>query len=125
MAEYAELKARQREERHSYGENLTVRIHRALSWLNKAIDCENDTDSQVIFLWIAFNAAYANEISDQHRPSNQKMFNEFLKKLSDMDSDFQLRNLSWSEFPNSIRVLLNNKYVFQPFWDHVNGKISE
>jgi hypothetical protein len=122
---YDKLKTRQREERHTYGEYLTVRVHRALSWLNKANECEDDSDSQVIFLWIAFNAAYANEISDQHRPASQKMFNDFLNRLSEMDGDNRLSSLVWSEFPNSIRVLLDNKYVFQPFWDHVNGKISE
>ncbi|MFM9816120.1 hypothetical protein ACKI16_47545, partial [Streptomyces scabiei] len=31
----------------------------------------------------------------------------------------------WNEFPNSIRVLLNNKFVFQPFWQFHNGQITE
>lgn len=31
----------------------------------------------------------------------------------------------WQEFPRSIRVLLNNQYVYQPFWDYQNGNITE
>ena len=56
---YQELKDRQRQERETHGEFLGIRIHRALSWLNRAEQCADDSDSHVIFLWIAFNAAYA------------------------------------------------------------------
>lgn len=31
----------------------------------------------------------------------------------------------WNEFPNSIRVFLDNKFVFQPFWSFHNGHITE
>ena len=78
MANYEELKSRHREERHTYSENLSVRIHRALSWLNRANKCRGDADGQVIVLWIAFNAAYANNINDQHRLTSQRMFNDFI-----------------------------------------------
>jgi len=27
----------------------------------------------------------------------------------------------WSKFSGPIRVLLDNKYVFQPYWNHLNG----
>lgn len=32
--------------------------------------------------------------------------------------------LTWTEFPKSIRVLLNNRYVFQGFWDFHNDKLT-
>jgi hypothetical protein len=38
---FSELKARQRKEREAYSENLALRVHRALSWLCKA---ENEQD---------------------------------------------------------------------------------
>ena len=41
-----------------------------------------------------------------------------------MDSNRQLEQLTWTEFPKSIRVLLSNRYVFQNFWDFHNGKIT-
>ena len=59
---YQDLKKRHRKERDTYGKYLDVRVHRALSWLNRAEQCADDSDSHVIFLWIAFNAAYAHEI---------------------------------------------------------------
>ena len=59
---YQDLKKRHRKERDTYGKYLDVRVHRALSWLNRAEQCVDDSDSHVIFLWIAFNAAYAHEI---------------------------------------------------------------
>ncbi|GAA5139768.1 HEPN domain-containing protein [Alloalcanivorax gelatiniphagus] len=55
------LKARQRAERVGYSDNLGLRVHRALSWLDRA-EHEADPDSRFIFLWIAFNAAYAKTL---------------------------------------------------------------
>lgn len=121
---YASLKARQRQERDDWSSNLGLRVHRALSWLNRAERCEDD-DGRFIFLWIAFNAAYANEIYDQERSPEQKVFHRFLKKLVDLDKGDVLYELIWNEFSGSIRVLLDNKYVYQPFWDFHNGLIEE
>eukprot|EP00764_Aduncisulcus_paluster_P013301 gnl/Carplike_NY0171/6698_a9202_179.p1 GENE.gnl/Carplike_NY0171/6698_a9202_179~~gnl/Carplike_NY0171/6698_a9202_179.p1 ORF type:complete len:126 (+),score=1.99 gnl/Carplike_NY0171/6698_a9202_179:381-758(+) len=53
------------------------------------------------------------------------MFEAFFKKLVDLDSDDRLYHLVWAEFSSSIRLLLENKYIFQPFWNFHNGKISE
>jgi len=120
---YTELKARQRAERHDHPANLALRVHRALSWLDRAERCE-DNDGRFIFLWIAFNAAYANEIYDQERSPEQQVFGRFLDKLVDLDKDKVLYQLIWSEFPGSIRVLLDNQFVYQPFWDYHNGLIA-
>ena len=122
--DFATLKQRQRAEREGYPINLGLRVHRALSWLNRAEQCE-DPDGEFIFLWIAFNAAYANEIGDRERDPEQQVFNRFLSKLEDLDSGNVLSELIWQEFSGSIRVLLNNRYVFQPFWDYHNGLIDE
>lgn len=121
---YNELKDRQRNERQNHDQFLAVRVHRALSWLNRAEQCVDDSDSHVIFLWIAFNAAYANEIDVQYRPTEKELLYLFVDRLGELDDKKRLENLVWSEFSSSIRILLNNKHVFQPFWDHLNGKIS-
>lgn len=125
MKTYEELKIRQRKERESYSKYLSVRVHRALSWLNRAEQCKDDADSQVIFLWIAFNAAYANDIDEQYRLREQEMFRQFLGRLCELDSQQRLKNLVWVEFPGTIRILLDNQHVFQPFWDYQNNKITE
>lgn len=117
---YQTLKVRQREERENHSEALGLRIHRALSWLNRAEQCQEDPDGQFIFFWIAFNSAYANETGDI-RIAEGKRFNHFLNRLVDLDEKNQLSSLTWQQYPNAIRVLLDNPYVFQPFWDHQNG----
>ena len=122
---YKELKSRQRSERENYPLNLGLRVHRALSWLNRAEQCEDDLDAEYIFLWIAFNAAYANDIDAHLRIAEQKTFQNFLNLLCDLDKNQKISNLIWTEFTSSIRVLLDNKFVFQPFWDFQNKKIDE
>jgi hypothetical protein len=116
------LKTRQRQERDTYPINLGLRVHRALSWLDRAEKAEGDQDAQFIFLWIAFNAACANEIDDHHRLTEQETFRNFIGRLCDLDSSNKLSNPVWTEFTSSIRVLLANKFVFQPFWDFHNNK---
>jgi len=122
--DYTTLNDRQRAERDGWPTNLGLRVHRALSWLQRAELCE-DEDGRFIFLWIAFNAAYANDIDDRERDPEQKVFNRFLSKLEQLDTDSVLYELIWQEFTSSIRVLLKNHYVYQPFWDHHNGLLTE
>jgi hypothetical protein len=122
---YESLKARHRTERQQHHPNLALRVHRALSWLNRAEQMEADPDGRFIFLWIAFNAAYATEIDERYRLSEQGTFQAFLQKLVDLDRQGRIDDLVWKEFPGSIRVLLDNKYVFQDFWNFHNGSISE
>lgn len=123
IPDHQTLKERQRKERHNHSEGLALRTHRALSWLKRAEACE-DVDGRFIFLWIAFNAAYSQEIGDQRRANERRTFGRFLKKLVDLDSSDALYELIWSEFPKSIRLLLNNPFVYQPFWDYHNAKAS-
>ncbi|MCI2285132.1 hypothetical protein L3081_19270 [Colwellia sp. MSW7] len=110
---YKNLKDRQRKERDNYPINLSLRVHRSLSWLDRAERAEGDLDGQFIFLWIAFNAAYANEIDDHHRFTEQETFRNFIDRLCQLDEGNLLSDLVWKEFTSSIRVLLSNQYVFQ------------
>lgn len=68
---YATLKARHRLARDGHPAALALRIHRALSWLYRAEQAE-DADGKFIFLWIAFNAAYAQEFDEGERVSDLK-----------------------------------------------------
>jgi len=126
--EHDRLKARQRAERHAHPPNLALRVHRALSWLHRAeqLARTDDVDGQFIFLWIAFNAAYATEIDEKYRESEQQTFRAFLEKLTQLDAGkkrFDL--LTWQEFPKSIRVLLDNRFVFADFWKSQNGSLPK
>jgi len=125
---YEQLKARHRAEREGYHANLSLRVHRALSWLNRAeqLGQQSDIDGQFVLLWIAFNAAYATDIDEKYRESEQQTFRGFLEKLTELDAGKKrFEALVWQEFPKSIRVLLDNQYVFQDFWKFQNGSLSE
>jgi hypothetical protein len=105
-----------------------LRVHRALSWLNRAeqLEEQHDLDGQFIVLWIAFNAAYATDIDERYRESEQQTFRGFLDKLTELDKGKKRFDaLVWTEFPKSIRVLLDNRYVFADFWYWKNGSLSE
>lgn len=117
---YAMLKARQRQERATYPENISLRIHRALSWLNRAEQCEDD-DGRFVFLWIAFNAAYANEMGEISL-NESRQFTHFLERLVALDDDQKIYRLIWQQYPSAIRILLDNPYVYQPFWHFHNGR---
>ena len=56
---YEVLKAKHRKGRDQIPENLSVRVHRGLSWLKRAEMEVADDDAAFIFYWIAFNASYA------------------------------------------------------------------
>lgn len=114
---YDELKARQRRERDTHPEGLALRVHRALSWLNRAEHETDDGDAQFIFLWIAFNAVYASPSLKEDGYTEQAVFRRFLADVLRLDSHKHLSNLVWHQFSQAIRVLLDNPYVFQPFWD--------
>ena len=128
MGNYEQLKKRQRAERAGWPENLGLRVHRALSWLDRAeqFEKQGDVDGEFIFLWIAFNAAYATEIDERYRTSAQVTSRAFLRRLVELDGpQRRIEGLVWTEFTKSIRVLLDNPYVFKPFWDFHTGVIGE
>ena len=123
--DHASLKARSRRIPGKGAEDLGLRVHRALSWLEAAERCRNDDDARFMFLWISLNAAYANEIQREAAAPEQAVLDRFLRRLVDLDGDNLLYDLVWSRFAGPIRVLLDNRFVFQPFWDYKSGKVDE
>jgi hypothetical protein len=121
---HASLKQQHRAVRDGMPQSLNLRVHRALSWLARAEACE-DADGRFIFLWIAFNAAYAQEMPHHERLSEQENFRQFWHKLHALDGGQQLSRLMWTEFSGPVRVLLDNPYVFESFWDFHRGNLSE
>lgn len=120
---YTELKARHRQLRDQSPVNLTLRVHRALSWLQRA-EMADDQDGQFIFLWIAFNAAYASDIAPDIRLAEQLTFRQFLDKVCQLDEHKVIDKMVWQEFSGSIRILLDTPYVLQGFWDYHSERIS-
>ena len=123
--DYTELKARHRAERDNYTSNaLSLRLHRALSWLNKAEQVDDD-DSKFIFLWIAFNSAYAQESSQKHYDYERDRYIAFIERLVPLDSDKKLYNLVWSKYSSNIRSILNNQFIIADYWKFQSGDIQE
>lgn len=114
----ATLKTRQRQEREHYSEALGLRIHRAISWLGRAEQCD-DLDGRFVFLWISFNAAYSNELAGISIAESEQ-FRGFLSKLVTLDAQQRLYSITWQKYTTAIRVLLDNQYVYQPFRNHHN-----
>ena len=114
------LKEKQRRLRDGFSTELTLRVHRGLSWYGRACAEDDDADVRFILMWIAFNAAYASEL-DVDAGNDRDKFRLFFKTLVELDRDDRIYRLVWSRFSNEIRLLLSNPYVFAPFWAHQNG----
>ena len=119
--DFRTLKDKQRELRSGFPEALGLRVHRAISWLFRAECEEDDDDVRFILLWIGFNSAYAGEIL--HDGLNERgVFKNYFEILVYLDHHQRIYNCVWGRFPEEIDILLRNKYVFAPFWNHANGK---
>ena len=118
----------------SQGRHNEDRMRRAGSWIKRSektasdrknvrtgeeetgLDCE-----RFIFLWIAFNAAYGRELVDDDDSREWERFSEFLKEVLRQDQENAIETILWSTYSGPIRILLNNQYVYGPFWDWVRG----
>lgn len=87
--------------------------------MNRSEQCD-DPDGRFVFLWVAFNAAYAADVGPERMVEAQR-FSSFLNRLATLDTQSRLSELIWRRYPSAIRILLDNQYVFQPYWDHQNG----
>ena len=125
--DYATLKAKHRAVRDAPGFSrpLSVRAHRALSWLQRAEAEQKDPDARFIFLWIAFNAAYAHEVPDRSAHPERRLFKKFLQRIVDADGDRLVYTLIWASYAGPARLLLDNQYVFHSFWEHQAGRLDE
>ena len=105
---------------------FTLRMHRALSWLQRAVDEKADDDVAFMCLWIAFNAAYAQDNGGHtDNASERQTFRNFVAEACRLDIDKALPALVWQVFPGPIRVLLDNQYLFQPFWEALNNPCAD
>lgn len=121
---HAELKAKQRRLRAGFPEGLNLRVHRALSWLGRAEAEADDGDVRFILLWIGFNAAYAGDVAQEVATAQQgerAAFGAFFDALLALDATKRIYNTIWQRFGEEIRLLLENRHVFAPFWQHHNG----
>ena len=108
------LKARLKSLEEKLPEKSRIRLHRAISWLKRAEQEDKDDDARFIFLWIAFNAAYAHEFGFEQ--PERDLLRDFLKKLVKADAGRTLHKVLFEQYTGPVRLLIENKYVFDPFW---------
>lgn len=72
-----------KQNREHFNEDFRLRIHRSLSWLQRAEQAkqEQDFDSQFIFLWIGFNAVYAKDLGADLRSADKGICTIYLSDL--------------------------------------------
>ena len=115
------LKTKQRELRDGFDDSLGLRVHRSISWLQRAEMADDDPDAAFIFFWIAFNAAYASELDNELFSGERLVFQDYFVRLINLDSDNRIYDVIWNRYAHEIRLLLGNRYVYQPFWKDQNS----
>lgn len=119
---HGQLKAKQRRVRDAFPDGLQLRVHRALSWLDRAERETGDDDVRFILLWVGFNAAYAGDLDEAGPASGERdAFKAYFEALVALDPGQRIYDAVWQRFTHEFRVLLDNRYVFAPFWAHHNG----
>ena len=120
--QFAAMKEKQRAIRADFPETMGLRVHRAISWIGRAEVCDDDHDARFIFLWIAFNAAYADEREFQSVAIGERAaFVDYFGKLVARDEERRIYSALWQRFSGPVRTLMENRFVFNPFWQHING----
>ena len=102
---------------------LEHRLRRAVSWLKRG-DAERDTDAKYIFLWIAFNAAYAVErkselgedVSEAQRREN------YFGALVPLDVNRRIYKTLATELRPPIQDIMQNEYVYRGFWSCLDDR---
>ena len=103
-------------------EDIRLRIHRSLSWLDRAEelraqDGTSSDDDQLIFTWTALNSLYGYWIPEKNEPAPDiQSLEDFLDTLFELDRQNHL-----SEFANEHRALIldvfNNQFLAKQFWN--------
>lgn len=101
-----------------------IRLHRAISWLKASEEQEKNQDFRLISLWISCNSLYSMDEARFEALKERDRFAEFVDRLIELDSERRLYNLLWNKFSGSIRLLIENKFVYGPFWDFQRGEIK-
>lgn len=105
--------------RDNLPEPFAIRLHRAVSWLKAAEEQAANPDLCFISLWIACNCCYA--VEESAAGNERDRFGNFVKQLVALDSEERLHKLLWNEFSGPVRLLIDNEYVFAPFWEAQRG----
>lgn len=105
-------------------ETLTIRVHRAISWVKSAEKQDGNLDMKFLSLWIALNACYGVDLSGMSSKSERAKLRDFTTSLVLYDRS-RLYNLFWEKFSGPVRVLIENKFIYEKFWEFNRGEIDD
>lgn len=123
------LKDKQHNLQDSFPDDLSLRVHRAISWGLRSEQEPDDIDIRFLLLWIGFNAGYA-QIPDafaegEKTPPEWQVFQNYFQTLVDIDVEGRIFSVVWEKFfrkDSPTFKWVRNKYVFAPFWEYIHGK---
>ena len=104
---------------------LWHRLYRSLSWLERAA-AEDDLDAKCVFLWVAFNAAYAIERRAEIDESGYEVYEHqrrerYFTILTRCGSPC-LHGRVRTKLSDPIARLMSNEYVYKGFWDSLTDE---
>lgn len=106
-------------------EELRTRLHRAISWLGCSEEQVAEPDLHFLSLWISFNACYAIELTEAESKPEREKFKLFISTLLRHDTAGHVFSLLWNTFKGPVRLLIENPFVFRPFWNFHRGEAEE
>ena len=124
--DFKTLKNKQRRERHKFPQDLSLRVHRAISWGLRAEKEANDFDAGFLLLWIGFNAAYARDsgarIDGEKGSEERKAFQNYFNILTPLDNS-SLYDAVWKEeFLAKNFLLVEDQFLYESFWKFHAGR---
>jgi len=118
--DFEALKARHRAIREQLPDSLDLRVHRALSWLHRSEQCADD-DGRFVFLWIAFNAVYAQEMGPRRRCRSNGSCAISSRSSSSWIATGSSPPWSGPSSPTPFAFCSITSMCFQPYWECQNG----
>ena len=103
-------------------QNWQIRVHRSLSWLERAIDLDpiDQPDGRLLYDWISFNALYGYWDDEAGFPaSDMASWRTFLGKLMQMDTAGRIVE-QVRQLRDPILNLLEIPYVDMRFWQNLD-----
>jgi hypothetical protein len=103
---------------------LRIRVERCVSWARHALEADergvDDSDSSLIFLWIAFNALYSRWTpTSERRTSERVQLDQFLTQMNELDRGGRIRTFFELESGpgKSVRAILRDQGLDDRFWE--------
>lgn len=108
-------------ERLGTNQSFAVRVHRALSWLEKSGE-QQDLETRFIFAWVAFNALYGQareglptaRSQPDYGGGDRHEYVHFLNRLAQLDGDRLMQ--SATKIRSFLRELVICKYLYFCYW---------